>query len=204
MRTIARAATGTWDVVCQFIVYEPHEAMRDASVFAGKIGQYVFISTASAYAKPVTRFPITEAVPLDNPYWEYSRKKIARERTLSDAKDLPLTIVRPSHTIRTHFPTAMGEGTPCCRACCAAFRSSCQATAAPSGRLTRAKDFARPFVRLFGNPAALGEAFHLTSDHAYLWDMIYAAIGNRSALNRISFTCQPTISSVSTLTGKDL
>ena len=173
----ALAAAGTWDVVCQFIAYEPEEAARDASIFAGKTGQYIFISTASAYAKPVTHFPITESVPLANPYWAYSRKKIACERVLLAARDLPLTIVRPSHTIRTRFPTAMGEGD----ALLSRMLRNLPVVVPGDGRalwtLTRAEDFAPPFVRLFGNAAALGEAFHLTSDHAFPWDMIYGAVG---------------------------
>ncbi len=173
----ARAAEGTWDVVCQFIVYEPHEALRDASIFAGKTGQYIFISTASAYAKPVARFPITETVPLDNPHWEYSRKKIACENVLLATEDLPLTVVRPSHTIRTRFPTAMGEGD----ALLSRLLRGLPIVVPGDGRalwtLTRAEDFAPPFVRLFGHPSARGEIFHLTSDHAYPWDMIYGAVG---------------------------
>ena len=173
----AQAAAGTWDVVCQFITFEPEEAERDAILFAGRTGQYVFISTASAYAKPVTQFPITEAVPLDNPYWEYSRKKIACEQVLRQADDLPLTIVRPSHTIRTRFPTAIGEGD----ALLSRLLRGLPIVVPGDGRalwtLTRAEDFAPPFVRLFGNRAAIGEAFHLTSDCGFPWDMIYAAVG---------------------------
>ena len=163
----ARAAAGTWDLVCQFIVYEPDEVARDVSIFAGKTWQYIFISTASAYAKPVKRFPITEAVPLDNPYWEYSRKKPACERVLHEVENLPLTLVRPSHTIRTRFPTAMGEGDALLSRMLCGLPIVVPGEGRALRTLTRAEDFAPPFVRLFGNSAALGEAFHLTSDHAF-------------------------------------
>ena len=170
------AAAGSYDVVCQFIAYGPADIERDVALFAGCTGQYIFISSASAYKKPVDNWPITEATPLDNPYWEYSRKKAAAETALTGQSTLPYTIIRPSHTVRTHFPTGMSERD----AVASRMRRGLPVVVHGDGTslwtLTRAEDFAVPFVRLFGEPAALGAAFHLTADHAYSWNQIYEAI----------------------------
>lgn len=176
-RSYAEAADGAFDVICQFLVFEPHQAARDIALFAGKTGQYIFISSASAYRKPVTDFPITEAVPLDNPHWHYSRQKAACEKLLLEQDRLPVTIVRPSHTIRTKFPTAFGEGEIAVSRMLRNLPIIVPGDGNALWTLTRAEDFAPPFVGLFGRAEALGEAYHLTSDHAYPWDAIYTAIG---------------------------
>ena len=91
----------TWDVVADFIVFTPEQAERDIRLFSGKTAQYIFISSASAYQKPLASPWITEGTPLHNPYWEYSRNKAKCERILRDAYDqrnFPVTIIRPSHT----------------------------------------------------------------------------------------------------------
>ena len=175
-RAYAEAAAGNYDVVCQFMVFEPHRAARDIAVFTGHAGQYVLVSTASAYAKPVAQFPITEAVPLDNPFWAYSRKKAACETLYRDQDRLPVTIVRPSHTVRTRFPTAMSEGEAVLSRMLRGLPVIVPGDGKALWTLTRAEDFARPFIRLFGRETALGEAFHLTSDHAFPWDTIYRAV----------------------------
>lgn len=169
-----------FDVVCQFRAFEPPHIERDLAVFGGRCGQYVFISSASAYEKPPRDYLITEATPLVNPFWAYSRAKAAMEAMLMEwhaAKKLPVTIIRPSHTYRLRFPGTFVSG-------------DVQAWRILHGRpvivigdgtslwtLTHSEDFARPFVKLLGNRRALGEAFHLTADHATTWDAIYAAIG---------------------------
>ncbi|MCR9138281.1 MAG: NAD(P)H-binding protein [Alphaproteobacteria bacterium] len=176
-QSYAAAVDGTYDVVCQFLVFEPAQAMRDIAQFTGKTKQYIFISSASAYRKPVTDFPITESVPLDNPYWHYSRQKAACEKLLLEQDRLPVTIVRPSHTIRTKFPTAFGEGDTAVSRMLRDLPIIVPGDGKALWTLTRAEDFAPPFVGLFGKSEAVGEAFHLTSDHAYPWDAIYQAIG---------------------------
>jgi nucleoside-diphosphate-sugar epimerase len=173
----AAAAAGYYDVVCQFIVFEPQQAARDIALFAGDAGQYIFISSASAYSKPVAQFPITEAVPLDNPFWEYSRKKAACEKLLAEQDGLPVTIVRPSHTIRTKFPMAMSEGDAVLSRMLRGLPIIVPGDGKALWTLTRAEDFAAPFVGLFGRDETLGESYHLTSDHAYPWDDIYRAVG---------------------------
>lgn len=176
----ARLGEERWDAVCQFLAYDMRRVERDREVFGGKVGQYVFISSASAYLKPPAGFLVTEDTPLENPWWGYSRAKAAMERRLMEyhvAGDLPVTIVRPSHTVRRNWPgTFYGNDD-------LAWRIATGRPIISHGDgtslwvLTHSRDFARPFVRLLGNPAALGEAFHITSDEANYWDAIYQAIG---------------------------
>ncbi|MEJ2757692.1 MAG: NAD-dependent epimerase/dehydratase family protein, partial [Anaerolineales bacterium] len=106
---VEKLLTGkTFDVVVNWIAYTPDQVRRDIEMFRGKVGQYIFISSASAYQKPPRSLPITESTPLENPFWEYSRNKIACEQALTDAyfrEDFPVTVVRPSHTYdRTLLP----------------------------------------------------------------------------------------------------
>jgi nucleoside-diphosphate-sugar epimerase len=169
-----RLAEERFDVVCQFRLFTPEAIRRDIGIFAGRCGQYVFISSASAYAKPVRRLPITEETPLDNPYWAYSRAKAEMEAILRAQDRLPYTIVRPSHTYRTRMPTPFAS----------------QVSRVLRGRpvvvhgdgeslwtITHARDFAPPFARLLGEPRALGEAFHITGDRQWPWNEIVRAIG---------------------------
>ena len=165
-----------FDSVCQFLAFTPADVARDLDVFAGNAGQYVFISSASAYQKPPTTYRITEDVPLDNPFWEYSRLKAAAETALTSQSALPYTIVRPSHTFHQSIPTSLGE-----RALAAHRLIRGKPVIAPGDgtslwTITRSEDFAPPFVRLLGNDRALGRAFNLTGDTAVTWDQIYEAI----------------------------
>lgn len=166
-----------FDVVCQFKAYALADIERDLAVFTGHTAQYLFISSASAYQKPPARHLITEDVPLANPYWPYSQAKADMEQRLTQAhgRDLPITIVRPSHTYRLRFPGTFVSGD------IAAWRMLHHKPILVHGdgtalwTLTHASDFAKPFVRLLGNPQTLGQAFHITSNHAYRWDQILAA-----------------------------
>lgn len=167
------AARAGWDTVCQFIAFTPQDVQRDIETFTGQTDQYIFISTASAYQKPIQACPITEDVPLENPFWEYSRLKAAAESVLTSQPDLPWTIVRPSHTVRTRLPTALGEHDLAAERLLAGRRVIVPGDGTSLWTLTRCEDFAPPFVRLFGNPGALRQAFHLTSDTAFTWDAIY-------------------------------
>jgi nucleoside-diphosphate-sugar epimerase len=105
-----RAAVGDreFDVVVNFVAFTPDHVQSDVDMFGARTGQYVFISSASAYQTPPRRVPVTESTPLHNPYWQYSRDKIACEELLLRAyrdNDFPMTIVRPSHTYdRTSLP----------------------------------------------------------------------------------------------------
>jgi nucleoside-diphosphate-sugar epimerase len=169
----ADLATRNFDVVCQFRLFTPAAIRRDIEVFAGHCQQYVFISSASAYAKPVRHLPITEATPLRNPHWAYSRAKAEMEALLQAQRALAFTIVRPSHTYRTKCPTALGgEVSRMLRGKPVIVHGDGESL----WTVTHASDFARPFARLLGEPRALGEAFHITHDRQWPWNEIFQAI----------------------------
>lgn len=181
----AAAALGreTFDVVAQFVGYDADDARRDVRLFGGRTGQYLFISSASAYQKPMADAVITESTPLVNPYWAYSRRKAQAEAVLLDAcRDgrLPVTIVRPSHTYD-------GTRVPLClhgrHGSWQTLRRMLDGRAVliPGDgtslwTMTHASDFAKGFVGLMGNPHALGQAYHITSDERMTWDQIYATV----------------------------
>jgi nucleoside-diphosphate-sugar epimerase len=165
-----------FDVVCQFRLFTPEAIERDIAMFRGHCDQYVFISSASAYQKPVRGLPITEATPLANPFWAYSQAKADMETRLRAQSALPYTIVRPSHTYRTRMPTPMGANIEVSRL----LRGKPVVVHGDGESLwtvTHAEDFARPFARLLGNPRALREDFHITADRQWPWNEIFAAIG---------------------------
>ena len=180
---VAKALAGhSWDCVVNWIAFEPAEIERDIELFRGKTKQYIFISSASAYQKPATSPFITESTPLANPYWEYSRNKIACEERLNKAlrdEGFPITIVRPSLTYDTVIPVAMGswddytiidrmkKGKPVV----------VHGDGASLWTITHADDFAKGFVGLIGHQQVLGHAFHITSDEVLTWDQIYQAVG---------------------------
>jgi len=168
------AATG-FDAVCQFRLFTPEALKRDLACFAGHCAQYVFISSASAYRKPVRGLPITEATPLENPFWAYSRAKAEMEALLRAQSALPYTIVRPSHTYRQLMPVPMGGNIEVSR-----FLRGKPVVLHGDGEslwtVTHAEDFARPFAQLLGDRRALGEAFHITGDRAWSWNEIFEAI----------------------------
>jgi len=168
-----------FDVVADMIAFTPDQVQRDIDRFEGRTGQYVFISSASAYQKPVARLPITESTPLRNPFWKYSRDKIACEDLLVSAyrdRAFPVTIVRPSHTYDKWTIPAFGGWTAIDR-----IRRGEEIVVHGDGTsvwtLTHADDLAVGFVGLLGNRLAYGDAFQLTSDFAYTWNDIYAILG---------------------------
>ena len=166
-------AAENFDVICQFRLFTPEALRRDLEVFAGRCGQYVFISSASAYRKPVRGLPITEATPLGNPHWAYSRAKADMEALLRAQDELPYTIVRPSHTYRTRMPAPLGgEVSRLLRGKPVVIHGDGESL----WTVTHAQDFARPFARLLGNRGALGEAFHITNDRQWSWNEIFDAI----------------------------
>ncbi len=165
-----------FDAVCQFRAYTPAQMKKDIAAFTGKTGQYVFISSASAYQKPARHYVITEKTPVENPYWEYSRNKIACETMLREQSALPWTIVRPSHTVRTGMPLAIGDGDAVARRLLRGAPVIVHGDGHSLWTLTRSADLAVPFIKLIGNAAALGEDFHITGDRAFTWDEITDAI----------------------------
>jgi nucleoside-diphosphate-sugar epimerase len=170
-----------FDVVVNWTAYTPDDIEHDLSIFQGRVKQYIFISSASVYQKPPSHYFITEATPLHNPYWDYSRNKIACEQRLMRAyaeAGFPVTIVRPSQTYDQNLPVAIGGG---------AFYTL--ADRLKKGRpiivhgdgaslwvVTHADDFGRGFLGLVGNWKAIGHAFHITSDEVLTWEQIYQTI----------------------------
>lgn len=173
---VARAIAGIhFDVVVQFLAFEPEHIRADIHAFQGRADQYIFISSASAYQTPPRSLPVTESTPLRNPYWEYSRKKIACEDELVAAyraTGFPITIVRPSHTYSPKMVPFDGGWTVVER-----MRQGREVIVPGDGTslwtITHHTDFARGFVGLFGRDEAIGEAFHITSDEALTWNAIY-------------------------------
>jgi nucleoside-diphosphate-sugar epimerase len=181
-----------FDVVCQFRAFDQPDILRDLDVFAGRCGRYVLISSASAYQKPMTRHVITEDVPLDNPFWPYSQAKIRAEAALTGQDRLAFTIVRPSHTSRTKWTTAFGNGDVWAMRMLEGKPVLVPGDGTNLWTITRSEDFAPPFVKLLTADAALGEAYHLTSDKAYMWDAIYRAIAGALGVNEPDLVHVPT------------
>lgn len=178
---VAHALAGrTYDAVVDFIAFDEADVERDLRLFAGRCGQYVFISSASCYRKPWLQ-PITEDVPLDNPWWDYSRRKIACERRLARAREhgVPVTIIRPSLTYDTVIPLPIGgwtEWTTVDRM----LRGKpvvVHGDGLSPWTVTHADDVATGIVGLLGAPGALGEAFHVTGSELLTWDDIHKLVG---------------------------
>jgi len=173
-----------FDVVADFIAYVPQHVERDIALFSGKTRQYIFISSASAYQKPLSCFRITESTPLANPYWEYSRNKIACEERLMQeyrTNGFPVTIVRPSHTYsETSIPLGIhGKGSwSVIDRMLKGKPVIIHGDGTSLWTLTHSSDFAKAFLGLMGNPAAIGHPFHITSDEALTWDQIYDRVGD--------------------------
>ena len=172
-----RLADEGFDVICQFRAFKPEDVARDIELFGGRVGQYVFISSASAYQKPPRRHIITEDVPLANPYWAYSRLKAQAETVLTGQDSLRHTIVRPSHTFRTQPPLAVGDAATVLRRMLTGRPVIVPGDGTSLWTITRSVDFAPPFVRLLGDKRAIGQTFHLTNDVPTTWNLIYEATG---------------------------
>jgi nucleoside-diphosphate-sugar epimerase len=165
----------TFDAVVDWVAFTPAHIETDIELFRGRTGQYVFISSASAYQTPPAYLPVTESTPLDNPYWEYSRQKIACEERLTRAyrdEKFPVTIVRPSHTYDKTMLPFHGGYTVIDR-----MRKGRKVIVHGDGTslwvMTHHKDFAKGFVGLLGNNRAIGDAFHITSDEWLNWNQIH-------------------------------
>ena len=182
----AHAALGEhdFDVVVDWVAFTPEHVQADLDLFRHRTEQYIFISSASAYQKPPNFLPITESTPLHNPFWGYSRDKAACEALLMDAYRLegfPVTVVRPSHTYdRRLLPFHDGYTTV------ARMRAGKKVIVHGDGTslwtLTHHKDFAVGFTGLLGNPQALGEAFHITSDEWLSWNQVYEIVARAAGV----------------------
>ena len=173
-----------FDVVADFRAFTPSDVQSRLDVFGGRMGQYVFISSASAYQTPPGRLPVVESTPLSNPFWQYSRDKIACEDLLVRAyreDGLPATIVRPSHTYDKTLLPFDGGWTVVDR-----MRRGVPVVVHGDGTslwtLTHSTDFARAFVGLLGHPAAIGDSFHITSDEWLPWNVIFTIVGDAAGV----------------------
>jgi nucleoside-diphosphate-sugar epimerase len=178
--TLASLARRGFDVVVDFVAYGADDVGRDVAAFRGKVGQYVFISSASVYRKPPPHYLVTEETPLGNPYWEYARRKIEAEEALRAAhlqEGFPVTIVRPSYTYgESWVPTTSGTDYTVVHR----LRRGLPIVVPGDGTslfvLTHARDFARGLLGLLGRREAIGEAFHITSDEVQTWNQVHETI----------------------------
>ena len=174
-----------FDAVAEFIGFVPAQVERDFRLFRDITKQYIYISSASAYQKPLSDFLITESTPLSNPHWQYSRDKIACEEFLMKQyreNGFPVTIVRPSHTydersvpLGVHGDKGnwqvlkrMLDGKPVI----------IHGDGTSLWTITHNSDFAKAFAGLIGNIHAIGETYHITSDESVTWNQIYSIIAD--------------------------
>ncbi len=184
-------ADQTWDVVVDWIAFTEKDVLRDIELFRSRTKQYIFISSASVYQKPLSFPVITESTPLANPFWQYSRNKIACELILDSfyrQEGFPVTIVRPSLTYYNVIPVTIGgwqEYTVVER-----MKKGKKIIVHGDGTslwtVTHAEDFARGILGLFGHQQAIGQAFHITSDEILTWDQIHHALA-------AAVDCEPNI-----------
>jgi len=168
-----------FDVVVNFLSFGADDARRMVEVFTGRTGQYIHISSASIYGKPVKSWPIRESTQRHNAFSEYAREKLEAEHVLFDAHaaGFPVTIVRPSHTYDDANPPLPGGWTMLDRLA-RGDEVLVQGDGTSLWTLTHAEDFAQGLVGLFGNSRAIGEAFHITGDDVATWDQMYSMLGD--------------------------
>ena len=181
----AKLGDEMFDAVCEFIGFLPSQVERDIRLFSGRTRQYVFISSALAYNKPVRQHVITEGTSLANPHWQYSRNKIACEELLMKAyreTGFPVTIVRPSHTyceravpVSVHGPKGSWQ---VLKRMLEGKRVIVHGDGSSLWTLTWNEDFARGFIGLLGNPQTIGEAFQIMSDESLTWNQIYQTVAD--------------------------
>lgn len=169
-----------WDAVVDFIAFDAAAVEKRLAWFRGRTGQYLYISTTSAYQRPLTHYLITESTPLVNPYWDYSQKKIAGEERLMRAyrdEGFPVTIVRPSLTYGDDFVPLVLNARDRGFTAIARFRAGKPIVVPGDGlslwTITHNSDFAKGLVGLLGHTGAIGHAFHITSDEALTWNQIF-------------------------------
>ncbi|MCR5593315.1 MAG: SDR family oxidoreductase [Saccharofermentans sp.] len=174
-----------FDAVCEFIGFVPAQIERDHRLFAGRTKQYIYISSASAYHKPVKSYIINEGTALANPYWQYSRDKIACEDLLMKyyrEEGFPVTIVRPSHTYDERSVPLGVHGNKGSWQVIKRMLEGKKVIIHGDGtslwHMTFNRDFAKAYVGLIGNPHAIGEAFQITNDETLTWNQIYETIAS--------------------------
>ncbi len=179
-----------WDVVVQWIAFAPDDVRRDLELFRGKTRQYIFISSASVYQKPLSHYLITESTPRSNPHWEYSRLKIACEQELEAAHQafgFPCVIVRPSLTYgEDQVPLVLNAWAQSWTTIDRMRRGApviIPGDGTSLWTITHNTDFGAGLVGLFGNPSTLGHAFHITSDEVLTWNQIFQQAAEAAGVN---------------------
>lgn len=179
----------SFDAVVDWIAYTPAQIERDLELFRGRTRQFVFISSASAYQKPVGHYLITESTPLKNPYWDYSRNKIACEERLMQAyreEAFPITIVRPSLTYGDSQITLAINSWTKSYTVVDRMRRGKKVIVPGDGTslwvITHNTDFAKGLVALLGLDQAIGHAFHITSDEVMTWNQFYTIVAEAAGV----------------------
>lgn len=178
----AALAALDFDVVCQFLAFDWQAVERDIRTFSGRCRQYIFISTASAYQKPLASPVIVEGTPLDNPFWAYSRSKADCESRLLEAHgsgDLPVTIVRPSHTYRTRLPSVVIPGDHLAWRLLQGKPVIAPGDGESVWTVTHSEDFASAFVQLFCQADAIGDSFHIADSVGHTWNRILKTVAHQ-------------------------
>ncbi len=192
--TSAALGSRTWDAVVNFVAFKPEDIDRDIRLFSKKTGHYLFISSASAYQRPVRDYWVTESTPLVNPFWDYSRDKIAsEERVLTAVREnrFPGTIIRPSLTYGdTQVTLPMNSWEHSFTAVDRLRRG--QPVIIPGDgsslwTITHNSDFAKGLVGLLGNPQSIGHAFHITSDEVMTWDQYHQLVADAAGVSSPRF-----------------
>ena len=174
-----------FDVIADFIAFTPKDVERDFRLFRERTKQYILVSSASAYQKPSSDYRINEGTPLANPYWEYSRNKIACEETLMRfyrEEGFPATVVRPSHTYSERSVPVGIHGKQGSYQVLKRMQEGKKVLIHGDGMslwtMTFSSDFAKAFTGLMGNIHAIGEAVQITSEETLTWNQIYKAIAD--------------------------
>jgi nucleoside-diphosphate-sugar epimerase len=184
----------SWDAVVDFISFTPADIEQRLALLRGRTRQYIFISSASVYQRPVTHYLVTESTPLANPFWEYSRNKIACEERLLRAlreEAFPAVIVRPSFTYgETVIPLAVNSWERPYTVIDRMRRGAPVIIPGDGTSLwtnTHNSDFAKGLVGLLGHQSATGHAFHITSDEVLNWNQIYQAVADAAGISAPNF-----------------
>ena len=174
-----------FDCVCDFIGFVPAQVERDYRLFKGKTKQYIYISSASAYEKPVSNYIITEETPLSNPFWQYSRDKIACESFLMERyrqDGFPVTIIRPTYTYdERSVPLSVTGNNGSWQVLDRMLKGKpviIHGDGSSLWTMTHNSDFAKAFTGLMGNPGAIGQAIQITSDETLTWTQIYQCVAD--------------------------
>lgn len=196
--TAAALADRSWDAVVNFIAFTPEDVERDLRLFSGRTAQYLFISSASAYQRPALSYLVTESTPLVNPFWDYSRNKIACEDRLMRAlreTAFPAVIIRPSLTYGDTQIALVVNSWQKSFTIVDRMRRGQPVIVPGDGNslwtITHNTDFARGLVGLLGHAQATGHAFHITSDEVLTWDQCYRTVAAAAGVAEPQFVHIP-------------